>query len=137
MMRLNPFLCSRLVVFFLLMVMAGCVSDQQSVRQAAEMRAREICDAVGDYLSKNTIQDSLLHSKMQEIKLENVHVSSDGVIRFGENWRYEAEANRLFNKGVKIGGEITCFVINFQSLGGGVAVRDAKTVRYYGTEQKP
>jgi len=118
------------------MTMAGCASKQQSNRQTAEMSAKEICDAVGDYLSKNAVHDAMLQSQMQEIKLENVHVSSDGGIRFGENWRYEAESNRLFNKGVKIGGEITCFVIDFQSLDAGLMVRDAKTVRYYGTEVK-
>ena len=137
MMRLSLFRCPRLLVSLLLVMVVGCVSDQRSVRPSAEMRAKEICDAVDDYLSKNTILDPLLRSKMQEIRLKNVDVSSDGVIRFGENWRYEAESKRLFNKGAKIGGEITCFVIDFQPLDAGVVVRDAKTVRYYGTEQKP
>ncbi len=139
MMRLNLFRFSRSVVAMLLatMTMAGCAGKQQSKRQTAEVRAKEICDAVGDYLSKNAVHDAMLQSAMREIKLENAHVSSDGGIRFGENWRYEAESNRLFNKGVKIGGEITCFVISFQCLDAGLVVCDAKTVRYYGTELKP
>jgi hypothetical protein len=74
---------------------------------------------------------------MQEVKLEQMHISSDGVIWFGENWRYEAQSNRLFNKGFKLGGEITCFVINFQPNNGGMVVRDATTLRYYGIERKP
>jgi hypothetical protein len=135
--RLNLFRFSRLLVSLLLVIMAGCVSGEQSDRQATEVRGKEICDAVRDYMSKNAIEDSLLHSQMQEIKLEKMHVSSDKVIWFGENWRYEGESNRLFNKGVKIGGEITCFVINFQLVNGGLIVHDAKTVRYYGTEGKP
>ena len=137
MIHLKLFHGSQLLVFSLLVIMAGCVSDQQSGRQTTEMRAKQICDAVHDYMSKSTIQDPLLHSQMQEIKLENMHVSSDGVIWFGADWRYEAESNRLFNKGGKIGNEITCFVIIFQPLKEGVIVRDAKTVRYYGTERIP
>jgi hypothetical protein len=104
--------------------------------QGREVRGKEIYDAVRDYMSKNAIEDSLLRAQMQEIKLEKMHVSSDGVIWFGQDWRYEVQSNRLFNKGVKIGSEITSFVINFQPVNGHMIVRDAKTVRYYGTERK-
>ena len=137
MMRLNLFRRSGVLVSLVLMITAGCASDQQPDRQASKVRGKEIFVAVRDYMSKNAIDDSLLYSQMQEIKLEKMHVSSDGVIWFGENWRYEGEPNRLFNKGVKIGGEITCFVIELQPVNGGMIVRDAKTLRYYGTKRTP
>jgi len=122
-----------LILSLLVMMITGCAGDHPSGRHTAEMRAKQICDAVRDYMSKNVV-DSLLESEMQKISLENMHVSSDGVIWFGQDWRYEAGLNRLFNRGGRTGNEITCFMINFKPQKDSVIVRDAKTMRYYGVK---
>jgi len=150
--------CTRALLLSALAIAPGCLFDKQSTHatnshatnshatnshatilsdQTDEVSAKQICEAVKEYMSQNAGHDPLLDSQMQEVKLENMHVSSDGVIWFGSEWRYEAQPKRLFKNGGKIGDEITWFVINFGRKNERLVVRDAKTLRFYGTVRKP